>query len=126
MVAGVGFRKGTTAADILAVVRTACAAAGVNVIWIDALATADFKAAETGVREAAETLGVPLIACGRDALDRVSDRVLTRSETVQAAVGVPSVAEAAALVAAGRNARLSGPRITVRNATCALATGDGP
>lgn len=126
MVAGVGFRKGTAAADILAVVRDTCAAVGVDVNGIDALATADFKADEAGVIEAAQTLGVPLISCEREALDQVSDRVLTRSARVAAAVGVPSVAEAAALVAAGRNARLSGPRVAANNATCALAIGDGP
>ncbi|MBK5959988.1 hypothetical protein CCR97_17515 [Rhodoplanes elegans] len=126
MVAGVGFRKGTSAADILVVVRNACAAAGVDVNETDALATADFKAADAGVIEAAQTLGLPLVACVREKLAQVSDRVLTRSETVEAAVGVPSVAEAAALVAAGRNATLLAPRVAVKNATCALAIGDGP
>jgi cobalt-precorrin 5A hydrolase len=37
-------------------------------------------------------------------------------------MGVPSVAEAAALAAAGTTARLLLPRIAVGAATCALAT----
>ncbi|MDQ0355493.1 cobalt-precorrin 5A hydrolase [Rhodoplanes tepidamans] len=93
---------------------------------LGALATADFKSDESGVHDAAGTLGVPLVACPREDLDRVSDRILTRSHAVAAAVGVSSVAEAAALVAAGRNARLLGPRVAAGTATCALASGDGP
>jgi cobalt-precorrin 5A hydrolase len=41
--------------------------------------------------------------------------------------GVPSVSEAAALAAAGPDARLIAPRVAVGPATCALAiTGDAP
>jgi cobalt-precorrin 5A hydrolase len=52
--------------------------------------------------------------------------VITISLKVEALKGVPSIAEASALVAAGRNARLLGARIAAGNATCAIAIGDGP
>ncbi|MFD2180660.1 cobalamin biosynthesis protein [Rhodoplanes azumiensis] len=125
-VAGVGFRKGTSAADIVQAVQLATKAYGVDIGSLTALATAAFKADEAGVRAAAATLGVPLFACTPAELDRVGDRVLTRSGRVEAAVGVASVAEAAALAAAGRNATLLGPRVATARATCALAIGDGP
>jgi len=49
------------------------------------------------------------------------DRTETRSERVLALAGVPSVAEAAALAAAGPASRLISPRLVVGAATCALA-----
>jgi cobalt-precorrin 5A hydrolase len=39
---------------------------------------------------------------------------------------VPSVAEAAALAAAGPAARLIGPRLVIGSATCALAASETP
>jgi len=41
------------------------------------------------------------------------------------AKGVPSIAEASALVVAGRNGQLLGERIATERATCAIASGDG-
>jgi cobalt-precorrin 5A hydrolase len=54
------------------------------------------------------------------------DRTITQSPRVQALRGVGSVAEAAALAAAGPNARLLGPRAVSAcgTATAALAEGD--
>jgi len=51
--------------------------------------------------------------------------VLTPSKLVLEAKGVPSIAEASALVVAGRNARLLGTRVATVQATCAIAVGDG-
>jgi cobalt-precorrin 5A hydrolase len=45
----------------------------------------------------------------------------TRSLRVLALTGLPSVAEAAALAAAGPRARLIVPRVSAATATCALA-----
>jgi cobalt-precorrin 5A hydrolase len=58
-------------------------------------------------------------------LGRVADQVLTRSLRVQAIKGVPSIAEASALVAAGLNARLLGARVAANKVTCAIAVGEG-
>jgi cobalt-precorrin 5A hydrolase len=126
MVAGVGFRRGASVHDILAAVRLALDAAGVAGETLDALATADFKASEAGFREAAARLKLPLVACAPPDLERVAEKTLTRSARVEAAVGVPSVAEATALVAAGPGARLLGARVATRVATCAIAVGAGP
>jgi cobalt-precorrin 5A hydrolase len=43
---------------------------------------------------------------------------------VLALTGVPSVAEAAALAAAGPLAHLIGPRLVIGSATCALASSE--
>jgi cobalt-precorrin 5A hydrolase len=53
---------------------------------------------------------------------------VTRSERIATSFGVGSLAEAVALVAAGRNARLVSSRVVSqdRTATAAIAEGDGP
>ena len=53
--------------------------------------------------------------------------MVTRSARIEALRGVGSLAEAAALAAAGPQGRLVLPRIASAGATCALATlGDAP
>lgn len=123
IVAGVGFRLGTTAEEIEALVRQAMALHGAE--RIDLLATESGKASEPGVQEAARRLSVELSACAAADLETVTDRLLTRSARVQEATGLPSIAEAAALVAAGRDSRLLGPRIASVRVTCAIAEGNG-
>ncbi|WP_296524640.1 cobalamin biosynthesis protein [Rhodoplanes sp.] len=126
MVAGVGFRRDASAAEILAAVRLALDVAGVADKTLDALATAAFKAEEVGAHEAAAHLKIPLIVCAPPEMERVADKTFTRSARVQAAVGVPSVAEAAALAAAGPGSKLLGARVATKTATCAIAIGAGP
>lgn len=126
MVAGVGFRRGASADDILSAVRLALDAAGLAAEQLDALATAAFKAEEGGPGEAAARLKIPLVVCAPSEMERVAEKTLTRSQRVEAAVGVPSVAEAAALAAAGAGGKLLGARVATRIATCAIAIGAGP
>ena len=84
------------------------------------------KAEERGIESAARSLSVALIRCPIADLERVADEVATRSLRVQALKGVPSIAEASALVAAGRHARLLGARVASDKVTCAIAIGEGP
>jgi len=124
IVAGVGFRLGTTAEEIEALVRQAMALHGAE--RIDLLATEGGKASEPGLQDAARRLSTALVACAATDLEKVTDRLLTRSARVQQATGLPSIAEAAALVAAGLNSsRLLGPRLASARVTCAIAVGDG-
>lgn len=130
IVAGIGCRKGVTAAQVLAAVQ-ACTASvpsssrrrEAEVLTLDALATAAFKAREPGILAAAEALGLALIAVSDDDLKRASARCLTRSPASLAVTGIASVAEAAALAAAGKESRLLGPRIAAGNVTSAIAQG---
>ena len=56
-----------------------------------------------------------------DALLAAASRCLTDSPRARSVTGLPSMAEAAALAAAGPGARLLAPRSTAGGATCALA-----
>jgi cobalt-precorrin 5A hydrolase len=70
-------------------------------------------------------LSVKLVACTVADLDRVAGQVLSPSKLVLEVKGLPSIAEASALVVAGRNGRLLGTRVVTERATCAIATGEG-
>ena len=102
--------------------RCARHSAGIAAEALGAVATIAAKASETGIKAAAESLGVAMIVVADVDVQAVSGRTQTRSERVFALTGMPSVAEAAALAAGGPQARLLGPRLVVGAATCALAT----
>ncbi|HEX2354124.1 MAG TPA: cobalamin biosynthesis protein [Xanthobacteraceae bacterium] len=121
IVAGIGCRKGASAAAISAVIADALARAGLDTL--DLVAAPESKGGEHGVAAAVAALGVPLVLVAKADLEAAGARTQTRSERVLALIGVPSVAEAAALAAGGPAARLILPRITVGVATCALAVG---
>lgn len=121
---GIGCRRGAAVADIEAAIDAARAASQCD-DKIAIVATETSKLDEPGLREAARRLGAALVAYDIDALDSQAGSLLTISAAAQQHKGVSSVAEAAALLAAGSNARLLGPRAAVLTATCALAVGDG-
>jgi len=125
IVAGVGCRKGVRAADIEVVIRAAFVRAGVAASQLRLIATSAAKGDESAIAEAAVTFGVPFVLISQGDLVAAGVRAKTRSERVIALVGVPSVAEAAALAAGGAAARLIGPRIAVGGATCALVEAEG-
>jgi len=115
-VAGVGFRQAATAASLIDAVARAGGGAGL-------LATAMEKAEAPALREAALRLGLAVRAIGPE--DLATQAVPTRSARVAERFGTGSLAEAAALAAAGPGARLLGPRIVSGDglATAAIAIG---
>lgn len=124
IVAGVGCRREITADDLEKAVRMALGMFQLTE-RLDAVATEAEKAADPAFVEVARRLSASLVACTVDELDKAGGQVLTRSKRVLEAKGVPSIAEASALVVAGRNARLLGARVATASATCAIAVGDG-
>ena len=125
IVAGVGCRRGVSADEIEKVVRMALGLFQLPAERLEALATESDKATEPAFAEAAQRLSVRITACTVEDLDRVAGQVLTPSKLVLAAKGVPSIAEASALVVAGPDARLLGTRVASARATCAIAIGTG-
>ncbi|MFJ9667179.1 Rv2231c family pyridoxal phosphate-dependent protein CobC [Streptomyces sp. NPDC101219] len=99
VVVGVGASTGVDAEEVLALVGDALREAGLPAASVAELATVDSRAAEPGLVEAARRLGVPLVAYGARDLARVG--VPHPSSAPLAAVGTPSVAEAAALLGGG-------------------------
>jgi len=124
IVAGIGCRRGTSAPDIEAAIRAALSQAGVAANALSAIATTAAKHDEAGIETAAANLGVDVVLVAEAELKAAGDRTATKSARVLALTGVPSVAEAAALAAAGPLARLIGPRLVRGAATCALAASE--
>jgi cobalt-precorrin 5A hydrolase len=125
IVAGIGCGRQTSAEDIVSVIYAALSHFGIARENLTAIATETSKADQQGIAGAARSLSLPLVRCPVADLGRVADRVLTRSLRVQEIKGVPSIAEASALVAAGSNARLLGARVAANKVTCAIAVGEG-
>jgi cobalt-precorrin 5A hydrolase len=125
IIAGIGCGRGAPSEAIVSLIDAALSNFGIAREKLDAIATETSKADEDSIADAARRLSVPVIGCSITELGRVADRVLTRSPRVQELKGVPSIAEASALVAAGRNARLLGARVSANRVTCAIAIGEG-
>jgi cobalt-precorrin 5A hydrolase/precorrin-3B C17-methyltransferase len=112
---GVGTSSGAPPEEVIDLVGAALADAGLAAASVSSVATIDRRADEPAV----SALGWPVRLFSADQLARV--RVPTPSPVVAAAVGTPSVAEAAALLAAGPGADVVVPKRVGRSATVAVA-----
>jgi cobalt-precorrin 5A hydrolase len=88
---------------------------------LSALATATLKQDEEAIPAAGRALSLPVIIVDDAVLQAASPDTLSKSDLSQALAGTPSVSEAAALAAAGKGAKLLGPRTVLGAATCAIA-----
>jgi len=126
---GIGCRKGCTGEAIASLVRRALVLAVEADGTPDArqasrdavMFTSELKSAEAGLVEAAARLGMQLVFLPRVELEAAAPRCATRSARVEAIIGIPSLAEAAALAGAGSGSRLVVERISEGGASCALA-----
>ena len=124
IVAGIGCRKGISIGEVDAAIAAALIQSGLDRDQLNLIATASFKCNEAGIVGAAKARALSLRLVTHVELESVNDRLLTRSAQVLALKELNSVAEAAALVAAGPNARLLAARIVLGSVTCALAKGE--
>lgn len=118
-VAGFGFRAAATEQAF----QTALAAAG-GAHGLTALATATDKAQAPAFARFAERMNLPVLAIPLPDLRAIPATIpATVSVHAPARYGRQSLAEAAALAAAGPDARLTGPRAVSAcgTATCAIA-----
>ncbi|MCX4583025.1 precorrin-3B C(17)-methyltransferase [Streptomyces sp. NBC_01481] len=99
LVVGVGASKDAPLDEVLGLVEETLRDAGLSARSVAALATVDAKAQEPGIVGAAERLGVPLVTYAPEKLASIA--VPNPSSAPLAAVGTPSVAEAAALAEGG-------------------------
>ncbi len=121
LIAGIGIRPGTAASDILACLDEALAIAGLAGAATMRFATLSSRLDEPGMIAAASERGAELVAIPDEALKGFEAACATRSTRIASLYGVGSVAEAAALAAAGPGGTLVQPRIATARVTCALA-----
>jgi cobalt-precorrin 5A hydrolase/precorrin-3B C17-methyltransferase len=119
LVVGVGSSSGADPGGIAELVATSLAAAGLSPEAIGLVASVDLKRDEPGIVALADHHAVELRTFPAEALAPVD--VPTPSTVVAAAVGTPSVAEAAALLAAGPGAELVVTKQRSTEATVAVA-----
>ena len=122
---GLGCDRGTPAATIRQAIDEALARAGAMLADVEAVASIDLKADESGLAEVAERYGWTIRFYPASQLATVA--VPNPSETVRKHTGTPSVSEAAAILCAGAEQtdlliekhKLRGP--DGRNATVSIA-----
>jgi cobalt-precorrin 5A hydrolase / precorrin-3B C17-methyltransferase len=121
LVVGVGCERGTPETEIRTLINETLALHNISPEAVSHYATLDLKEDDPGI-----------VALGKvryfthHELNAESHRVIRPSEIVKAEVGTPSVAEAAALAAAGPDARLIVPKTKSARATCAIAEAPAP
>ncbi|WP_017539067.1 cobalamin biosynthesis protein, partial [Nocardiopsis halophila] len=122
LVVGVGSARGVSAEEVGALIDRVLAEQWLSPASVRAVATVDVKADEEGILRAARERGWEVLTFPAEELAAVE--VPNPSETVRAEVGTPSVAEAAALHAAGAVGgapELVAAKSKTANATAAVA-----
>lgn len=122
LVAGVGCERGTPAEDIIALVSQALDSANLSPKSLAAIASVELKADEPALHAAAAHFGVPLRLFTVAELDAERHRLQDPSPVVEAEIGTPSVAEAAALKAGALAVR----KQKSTRATCAIGRAAAP
>jgi cobalt-precorrin 5A hydrolase len=119
LIVGVGCRRGAAAIDIVTAIRTALKKVKSTPDHVRLIATADIKHDEAGLIEAAEILGIGLRLVTSDEI-RSTMRKFTKTPLAIRKVGLPAVAEPAALLA-GRRTQLILNKTIIRQVTVAIA-----
>ncbi len=119
LIVGVGCRRGVAAEAIVAAVHEGLTLAQGQLSQVRLLASAEIKANEPGLWEAAQRLGVPLRLIPADDI-RHTILPFQHNDFVQQHVDLPAVAEPAALLA-GRRTRLILSRQILHGVTVAVA-----
>ncbi len=123
---GLGFRKAATAESLAALIREARSRLPAALAGAPAMLATIAEKDRPPLRAAAALLDLPVLILSKAALAGTEDRITVSSDTARACLGIPSVAEAAALAAAGPGARLVVTRVATADATCAIALRDTP
>ncbi len=125
LVVGVGSRRDVSAEAVQTAIATTLEAAGLAQASVAALATADFKATEPGLQQAAAALGVPVQRIPREHLAALAPEDFSPS-AAQARFGLPGIAEPCAKLAAGERSTLLVPKRSFAACTVAVALTAAP
>lgn len=123
---GVGTERNAAPAAVIALVDRALAEAGLAAAAVAAVVSLDLKRDEPAVWAVARHLGVPARFYAAAELAAEAPRVPNPSPLVAAETGTPSVAEAAALAAAGPQGTLLVPKRKGPGCTVAIALAPAP
>jgi cobalt-precorrin 5A hydrolase len=119
LIVGIGCRRGAAAKDIVTAIRTALRKVKATPDRVRLIATADIKHDEAGLIEAAEILGIGLRLVTSEEI-RSTAKQFKHTPLAIRKVGLPAVAEPAALLA-GRRTQLILNKTIIRQVTVAIA-----
>jgi cobalt-precorrin 5A hydrolase len=119
LVAGIGCNRNTGIEEIKALLEDVLEKNNLAPSSLRSLASIDLKSDESGLLSLAETINLPLYFYSRQELNQVKE-IKNPSKVVEKHVGVKSVCEAAAILAAGGGALIV-PKQTTPNVTVAIA-----
>lgn len=119
LIAGVGCNRGTSETEISTFLQSVMADYGLSTLSLRCIASIDVKKDESGLLTTADALGVPVHFYSREALNSIR-HVPNPSHMVAKHVGVQSVCEAAAILAA-QQGQLIVPKHKTANVTVAIA-----
>ena len=119
LVAGIGCNRHTPMVELHDLLLNTLQVHGLALDSLTCLASADIKQDEKGLVELGLALNLPVIFFSREELGRVKN-IQNPSATVEKHIGVKSVCEAAAILAA-KNGKLAVPKQTAPNVTVAVA-----
>ncbi len=123
---GVGCRRGAEAARLIALVEELLSEAGISEADLSAVATIAGKDTEPAVMALGHHLGLAVTCFAPDELEAETPRLANPSDIVFRETGCHGVAEASALAALGKEARLVVPKRVLDGCTAALAAGSSP
>lgn len=121
IVLGIGHDGGADLADLQALVAECLASAKLKATEVSAIASIDSRTESGLVAALAAAFGVEARYFPAVSLEAETPRLANPSETLFQRIGCHGVAEAAALAAAGPEARLILPKVKGRGVTCAIA-----
>ena len=123
---GVGCARGCQPDEMIDLVMQELTRADINAASIAGVFSVDLKADEPALHALAAMLDVPLRIFDRETLAAEAPRLASPSAEVEEEIGIPGVAEAAALAAAGPDGKLIHRKVKSANATMALALAPAP
>ena len=123
---GVGCARGCQPDEMIDLVMQELTRADINAASITGVFSVDLKADEPALHALAAMLDVPLRIFDRETLAAEAPRLASPSAVVEEEIGIPGVAEAAALAAAGPDGKLIHKKVKSANATMALALAPAP
>jgi cobalt-precorrin 5A hydrolase / precorrin-3B C17-methyltransferase len=118
---GIGCERDAPADELAELVTLTLAEAGLAAASLACVASLTLKAAEPAIQALAQSLDVPARFLDRESLAAEAPRLATPSAVVEAEIGIPGVAEAAALASVGPNGRLVVAKRKSRRCTVAIA-----
>jgi len=123
---GVGCERHSPPNDVISLVENVLSKSNLAPASIACIASIDVKTDEAAIHAVARRFGVPARFFTASELNAETPRLKNPSKMVAKEVGTPSVAEAAALAAAGPQSELLIEKTKSRRATCAIARAHSP